>query len=131
MFQLLTTPDLSANAKRQIAELFAAHAEWFCTPGQGTAQALRRNELDIRISQGRLLLSCWTEKGSRSWRILAWHWNGQILSLQASRKMGAERPLIELIPRASARAIGATIRAARQVRCDRLAQLACALQIEK
>jgi len=127
MFQRLTSPDLLAAAKRQITELFAAHAEWFCTPGQGNAQALRRNELDIEISQGRLVLSCWTEKGSRSWRILAWHWNGQILSLQASRKMGAERPVIELIPRASANAIAATIKAARQFRCDRLAQLSGAL----
>jgi len=127
MFQRLTSPDLLAAAKRQITELFAAHAEWFCTPGQGNAQALRRNELDIEITQGRLVLSCWTEKGSRSWRILGWHWNGQILSLQASRKMGAERPVIELIPRASANAIAATIKAARQFRCDRLAQLSSAL----
>src|SRR5258707_14592197 len=115
MFQRLTSPELLAAAKRQIAELFAAHAEWFCIPGQGNAHALRRNELDIVISQGRLVLSCWTEKGSRSWRILAWNWNGQLLSLQASRRMGAERPVIELIPRASASAIAATINAARQI----------------
>src|SRR6266576_4625522 len=127
MFHRLTTLELMEAARRQIAVLFAEHAEWFLTPGEGQAQALRRNELDIRISQGRLVLSCWTEKGTRSWRILAWHWNGQILSLQASRKMGAERPVIELIPRASANAIAATIKAARQFRCDRLAQLSGAL----
>ena len=130
MFQRLTTPDLLAAAKRQIAELFSQHAEWFCAPGPGKAHALRRNEIDVSISHGRLVLSCWTEKGSRSWRILAWYWNGQILSLQASRKMGAERPLIELIPRASASAIAATIKAARQIRCDRLAQLSSAVQPE-
>ena len=48
--------------------------------------------------------------------------------LQASRRMGAELSLIELVPRTSAKAIAATIRAARELRCDRLAQLACALQ---
>ena len=127
MFQSLTKPKQLVAARQQITELFAQHAEWFCTPGQGQAQALRRNELDISISQGRLVLSCWTDKGSRSWRILAWQWNGQVLSLQASRRMGAERPLIELIPRASASSIAATIKAARQFRCDRLAQLSCAL----
>jgi len=127
MFQRLTNPRLLTAAQQQITELFAQHAEWYCTPGQGEAQALRRNELDIRISQGRLVLSCCTDKGSRSWRILAWQWNGQVLSFQASRKMGAERPLIELIPRASASAIAATIKAARQFRCDRLAQLSCAI----
>jgi hypothetical protein len=44
--------------------------------------------------------------------------------------MGAERPLIELVPRASASAIAATIRAARQARCNQLAELASALQAE-
>ncbi len=39
--------------------------------------------------------------------------------------MGAERARLELIPRASANTITATIRAARQLRCDRIAKLAC------
>jgi hypothetical protein len=130
MFQRLTTPVLLEAARQQINTLLREHAEWFCTPGQGDTQALRRNEIDITISQQRLVLSCWTERGSKSWRILGWHWTGQILLLQASRKMGAERPVIELIPRASANAVAATIRAARQIRCDQIAQLACALQPE-
>ena len=55
-------------------------------------------------------------------------WDGQALTLQASRRMGAESPLIELVPRASARAVAATIKAARQVRCYKLAELTAALQ---
>jgi hypothetical protein len=74
------------------------------------------------------MLSCWTEKGTRTWRILSWHWNGETLVMQASRRLGAEQPLLELVPRASATAIAATIRAARQIRCERLAELACARQ---
>ncbi|MDQ3668289.1 MAG: hypothetical protein M3410_17290, partial [Acidobacteriota bacterium] len=112
------------TARQRIAELFDAHAEWFYTLGDGDTQALRRSELDINLAQNRLILSCWTEKGTRSWRIRAWNWTGEKLELQASRRMGAERPVIELIPRASASAIAATVRAARQVRCDQLAQLA-------
>ncbi len=50
--------------------------------------------------------------------------------LQTSRRMGAELALIELIPRTSAKAVAATIRAAREIRCERLAQLAAALQPE-
>jgi hypothetical protein len=122
----LTTPASIEAARQQIAALFLAHAEWFCTAGRGETFALRRDELDISVAHGRLVLSCWTEKGSRSWRVLGWEWNGQILLLQASRRMGADLPLIELVPRASAHAVAATIRAARQLRCDKLAQLACA-----
>ena len=128
MFQRLTTPAQVRAAHAHICQLFAQHAEWLCSIGQAEAHSLRRNEMDLSISQDRLMLSCWTEKGTRTWRILEWSWNGQTLSLHGSRKMGAELPLIELIPRASALAIAATIRAARQARCDLLAQLANTLE---
>ena len=133
MFERLTSSVAVEAARQQISALFNKHAEWFCTAGiagRGETYALRRNEMDISVAHERLVLSCWTEKGSRSWRILGWEWNGQMLLLQASRRMGAERSLIELVPRASATAVAATISAARQIRCDRLAQLACAAQIE-
>ncbi len=127
MFERLTNSVLE-TARQRIAELFDAHAEWFYTISGGNTQALRRTELDINISQNRLILSYWTDKGTRSWRIRGWNLTGEKLELQASRRMGAERPVIELIPRASASAIAATVRAARQVRCDQLAQLASGLQ---
>ena len=113
---------------RSIAELISAHAEWFITQSDGNTQAVRREELELAVSHGRLILWSWTEKGTRSWRIVAWEWTGNKLLLQTSRRMGAERPLLELIPRASASAIAATVKAARQARCEQLAQLACSLQ---
>jgi hypothetical protein len=126
MLQYLTTAASLEDARQQIAALFGRHAEWFCTAGNNETYALRRDEMQVSIAQQRLVLSCWTEKGSRSWRVLGWQWNGQVLLLQASRRMGAEWQLIELVPRASAVAVAATIRAARRLRCDKLAQLACA-----
>lgn len=128
MFEVLTNSLVVETARQRITELFAAHAEWFCTTNDGKTQALRKRELDIRIDHGRLIFSCWTEKGTRSWRIGALQWTGEKLLLQASRRMGAERPVIELVPRAAASAIAATVRAARQLRCDQLAQLACLSQ---
>jgi hypothetical protein len=125
MLQLLTTPASIEAARQQIAALFRAHPEWFCTAGRGETYALRSGELDIAVAFERLVLSCWTEKGSRSWRVLGWEWNGRMLLLRASRRMGAESQLIELAPRASAHSVAATIRAARQIRCERLAQLGC------
>lgn len=127
---LLTTTASLESAHQQITSLLRQHAEWLYVSADETPQSLRRDEIDVAISHQRLVLSCWTEKGTRSWRIHAWQWTGQSLMLQASRRMGAERSLIELVPRTSAKAIAATIRAARELRCDRLAQLACALQPE-
>jgi hypothetical protein len=124
----LTTTASLESAHQQLTALFRQHAEWLYVVADETAQSLRREEIDVAIAHKRLVLSCWTEKGTRWWRVHTWQWTGQSLRLQVSRKMGAELSVIELIPRASARAIAATIKAAREIRCDRLAQLACALQ---
>ena len=130
MLHRLTSPLLVESARIHIIALIHEHAEWFCTQASGDTYALRRNEIDVTVSQSRLILSCWTDKGNKSWRILGWFWNGQTLILQASRRMGAETPLIELVPRASAKSIAATIKAARQVRCYKLAELASLSQPE-
>lgn len=124
MFESLTNSALAAAAQQRINEYFDDHTEWFYTLSDGNAQAVIRSELDIALVQGRLILSCWTEHGTRSWRIGAWKWLGDKLLLEGSRRMGAERPLIEIIPRASASSIAATVKAARLIRCDQLAQLA-------
>lgn len=128
MFELLTSPVLLESAQQRINELFQSHAEWFYTLSDCDTHALNSDELDIACTHDRLILSCWTDKGTRTWRIRAWQWTGDKLLLQASRRMGAERPVIELIPRASATAVAATVRAARQTRCNKLAQLASTLQ---
>jgi hypothetical protein len=133
MPERVNTPARIEAARSRIAELLVAHAEWFCTLSDGTTQAgkteaLGRSELDVAIAHGRVILTSWTEKGSRSWKIFSWEWTGEKLLLQASRRMGAERPLIELVPRASASAIALTVKAARQARCEQLGQLACSLR---
>lgn len=128
MSERVNTPDRLEAARSKITELLAAHAEWFCTLNGGDSQALGKSELDIAAAHERLILTCWTDKGSRSWKIFAWEWTGEKLVLQASRRMGAERPLIELVPRASASAIALTVKTARQVRCDLLGRLASSIQ---
>src|SRR5689334_1758331 len=107
-----------------LQEILQQHAEWLFVSNNGNAQSLRRSEINVSGSSNRLLLSCWTEKGTRTWRVLDWQWNGATLLLNVSRRFGAERTRLELVPRTSARAIASTIRAARQIRCERLAELA-------
>ena len=84
---------------------------------------IMRSEFDFSAAHGRLLFSSWTEQGSRTWRVIEWSRGDDKLILRASRRMGAEIATIELVPRASAKALVATIGAARQERCERLAQL--------
>src|SRR6185369_5713114 len=94
----------------------------------GPPQSLRRDELDVAVVHGKLVFSCWTEEGNRWWHVLGWHWNGQLLELETSRRFGRERALMQLVPRASAKHAAVLIRAARQLRCERLAQLASAFE---
>jgi len=129
MLQDLTTPNLRISAYEQIASLLSEHAEWLFV-SDGVIQSLRREEIEISFVQRKLMLACWTEAGTRMWRVLAWDWNGQLLELKVSRRMGAEVLLIELLPRTTAKVVTATIRAARQMLCERLAQLAATLESE-
>ena len=125
--QRLANPHVVESAARTITELLAAHAEWFLTQSEKNTEALRREELEFSISHDRLILSSWTEKGTRSWKIASWELSGDKLVLQTSRRMGGERTSLELMPRASAGAIAATVRAARQTRCEQLARLVSGL----
>ena len=111
------------SANRAINELLSAHREWFLAQDGSAPLALNQSEFDFSIAHHRLIFSSLTETGSRSWRITGWSWNGDRLMLAASRRMGAEVSTLELIPRASAKAIVAGIAAARQVRCEKLAQI--------
>src|ERR1044072_4027558 len=120
MLRSLTTPAQVVSAHHEISALLHEHAEWLFVC-DGVSQSRRREEIEVVVMRERLLLSCWTEKGTRLWRVVAWDWNGQLIDLELSRRMR-----IQLIPRTSAKAIVATIRAARQMRCERLAKLAAA-----
>lgn len=127
MLRRLTSPESVNTAHQEIAALLRDYAEWLFV-SEGLAQSLRRDEIEVAVVQARLVFSCWTENGTRLWRVVAYEWNGQLLELEVSRKLGVEVSLIELIPRTSAKAITATIRAARQMRCERLGRLAVASQ---
>lgn len=111
------------NALRAIHEHIGAHTDWFFAEERGAPLALGRDEFDFSVAHGRLIFSCWTESGSRSWRINAWNLTGDKLLLQASRRMGADVATLEMVPRASAKAMVASIAAARQARCEKLAQI--------
>jgi hypothetical protein len=123
---LLKIKDVAAvaSAERAIRELLSVHAEWFFVQDGGAPLALGNSEFDFSIAHRRLIFSSWTETGSHSWRITAWEWTGEKLLLAASRRMGADVARLELVPRASAKAITASIAAARQARCEKLAQVA-------
>jgi hypothetical protein len=125
MIERLTDADSIEDAGRRIRKLIDERGEWLCVQGpQVAAIPLRNSDCDFRVTHGRLIFSCWGEEGALAWRIKAWEWTGEKLLLEATRRMGAERAQLELIPRASVVAMAATISATRRERCLHLARLA-------
>jgi hypothetical protein len=120
--QLTHVPDADPG-ERAIREIIRPHKEWFMSIDGRTPLSINTDEFDFSVAHRRLMFSCWTESGSRTWHVIGWKWIGDKLVLQATRRMGSESATIELIPRASAKAIVASIAAARQERCERLAKL--------
>lgn len=125
MVELLTDDDPIKHAERRLRELINAHGEWLYALAAHGGECVRKSDCDFRVLHGRLLFSCWTTQGLVVWRINGWEWTGQKLILQASRRMGAKRARLELIPRTSVEAISAAIGESRRERCSRLANLAC------
>src|SRR2546423_7878280 len=109
---------------RAIREIISAHKDWFISIDGRSPLSINTDEFDLSAAHGHLMFSSWTENGSRTWRIRGWNWSGEKLLLDASRRLGAESVKLELVPHASAKAIVASIAAARHERCEKLAKLA-------
>ncbi|HVG28491.1 MAG TPA: hypothetical protein VM864_02095 [Pyrinomonadaceae bacterium] len=124
------------EARLRLCELLGSRGEWFCAESAGARGAgasrcagasrgaitLRAGEWELRASNGALHFSYWAEAGARAWRVAAWEWAGGKLSLRVTRRLGAERAVLELVPRASAREGALVVAAARRAACERLAE---------
>src|SRR2546423_6981888 len=119
-FKPVSDVSRDANALRELAE---AHTDWFLSIDGRAPLNVNKDEFEFFAAHARLIFSCWTETGSTTWHVKGWNWTGEKLVLQTSRRMGAEAGTVELIPHASAKAIVASIAAARQERCERIAHL--------
>ena len=120
--QVVSSTDI-AYAEQQLQEIASTNSHWFISQDGRAPTEVNSSEFDFFVARGRLIFSCWTQQGARTWRVMSWNWSDEKLVLQANRRLGAEVARIEMVPRASARAIVASIAAARQARCETLSQV--------
>ena len=144
----LTNPAQLEEASLRLRELLASRGEWLCAEacasvaargraGRGGAGAgrvtagepstLRAGEWEVRASAGAIHFSYPVGAGWRAWRVAGWEWAGAKLVLSVSRRAGAQRATLELVPRASVKDAARAVREARLAECARLAASACAL----
>jgi hypothetical protein len=133
MKHLTTQPDRE-GAHAGLRDLLGSRAEWLCSEERtsrgggraaGATACVRRGEWELRLAGGALHFSFWSDAGLSVWRVAGWELAGDKLTLAVTRRGGAERARLELVPRASAREAAAELRAARLAACERLAALAC------
>ena len=112
------------EARRAIASRLEAAREWFLREGRaGRRVELRAGEWELSANARALVFSYWGEAGVRAWRVAAWASEGDVLLLEVTRRMGAERALLELVPRARVATTREVIAEARRAECERLAAL--------
>lgn len=120
----LTSREEAEEARLVIAARLDAAREWFLREGRGRSRIeLCAGEWELRANASALVFSYWGEAGVRAWRVTAWAFEGDALLLEATRRMGAERALLELIPRARVATAREVIAEARRAECERIASL--------
>jgi hypothetical protein len=126
--KVLTNPCEREEARSCIALILDARGEWFCSETrEGASVPLGRDGWEIAPARDALHFSYRTERGAwRVWRVAGWEWTGERLRLSATRRMGAVRAVLELIPRASVADGVAELAAARRAACAKLTALVCA-----
>lgn len=118
------TTDEAEAARRVIVARLEAAGEWFLREGRGRRRVeLRAGEWELTANARALVLSYWGEAGVRAWRVAAWSLEGDALLLEATRRVGAERALLELVPRARVASAREVVTEARRAECERVASL--------
>src|SRR5690606_7997641 len=106
-----------------LSELVATHFEWLAVYSEGRTFPLRVDEIEIDQSPDRTLIGMHGERGFRTWRV---HdigcEDGEIL-LSLSRRLGAVRQTVRLIPRTSAAELAGEVELARLMRANDIARL--------
>jgi hypothetical protein len=126
MRRTLIKPEEVERARLCLGELLEARGEWLLRESRGgKVIELRRGEWELRASACALLFSYWGEAGARAWRVTAWAREGEGLSLEVSRRAGAERARLELVARARLATAREAVAEARREACARLASLVC------
>lgn len=135
--KVITNADEREEARSRIASLLTARGEWFCAEThEGAHVSLGRDDWEIAPAHDAFYFSYRTERGElRVWRVAGWEWTGERLRLSATRRTGAVRAMLELVPRASVAEGVAQLSAARRAACEKLAALisaaTCNAKIER
>ena len=77
-------------------ELFLVGGEFDLSENERLVATIQGGRATVDLSYNKLILSCWGEEWSRSWRIVDCTVRGESLLLQCTKQMGLSRCVVEL-----------------------------------
>lgn len=111
------------NDFAKLGELLEARDEWLLARPNGKSFALRASEIEIELTQNKILFSFLDERGFQTWRVAAFETSRDEILLDLTRNFEREREKIRLIRRAAAAELTAAVELARLEKADEIARL--------
>lgn len=106
-----------------LRESINKYLEWLAIFPEGRGFPLRSDEIELELSNGRLLAGIPGEKGFRTWRVIDVETDGDEIVVGLSGGFGNQRSSVRLIPRTPAAELARNIELARLVRANAIAAL--------
>lgn len=119
---MLTQNENLLEEVTRLRQIFDHNREWLMT--NETDFALQSDEIEITALNDRLVLSCLTAGGWKTWRVENWeHKHGKIV-FAVAKKINAEKTKLEFTPRVAIAELTDDVRAARISRAREIAEIA-------
>lgn len=99
------------------------HHEWLLLNSLGRSFPLKNSEIELEITQNKLLFSFLNDKGFQTWRIVEYKFEAGEIHLNLSRNFGKEREKFRLVPRNSARELSESLELSRIKKAEKIAQI--------
>ncbi len=111
------------NSFAEISQKLDSHNEWLLIRGLGKSFALQRDEIELDLERGKILLGFTGETGFQTWRVAEYKIEDKKLTLDLTRNFGREHEKIIFVPRISASELGAAVELARLEKANKIANL--------
>lgn len=107
----------------QVKRFFDSCEEWLAVDAAGKSFAVRRGEIEISETGGRIFLEFPGEKGFAVWRALGWKIEKSKITFDLNGRFGREKTRISFVPRISAAELSAAVDLARIEKAGKIAAL--------
>jgi hypothetical protein len=109
--------------KNELQARLEEQNEWLLIHSSGESFALQNSEIELEISQNKLLFGFLDDRGFQMWRVADCRDKNGEIHLNLTRNFGRENEKIRLVPRASSRELGEEVELARLEKANETARI--------